>query len=207
MSIFTLFVVTFVTLFSCLLHTSTTSTNLLFISAQQPATTTSPECICKKTCEGPRDPLTPDAVFEVSIWNPVAFDRYAFRRAVGTRAANSQWAVVDKGQFNSSFRFSFTPYYATIMSSDKVCRTLNQPLFLDSFFTCCLQNTTVTEAPSSEDTSTTTRSSHMVQLIICWVSIGLASLYLIVKRSKEKTKDFAMDSALDLATQKDDDEE
>ena len=162
--------------------------------------------MCNSTCEGTDDPLDENFGFTVSLAT-YRFNRYTFRRAVGLKLVYNQFAVVDKEVDSSSFTFGFTPREAGKLTSKQVCAALDVE-FLSNLYSCCLRNTT-TDAPtlSVEDLAAQEIASHRTQLIVCWISIAAATVYLVYLTKKNTTtKDSAMEMALDLATQKDDDE-
>lgn len=185
------------------------------VDAQLPTFTTSttttktrpPWCqTCNYTCQGTDEPLTSDFVFRVNI-HPNLFSRASFRNNVGYKLVYNRYALLDKEIKDGSFSFGFTPNYAIRLTSNKVCAGLEED-FLFRNWACCLRNYTepiITQSP--EDLAAQEEASHRNQLIACWVSIVGGMVYLAIQAKKQSgAKDYAMESAMDLATQRDDDE-
>jgi len=177
-----------------------------FSTTSTTTTTTNPDCLCNTTCEGTWDKLNENFAFTVNVFSS-RFSRYTFRRAVGRRLVNNQYALIDKEVTPDTYTFGFRPSDAQKLSSQQVCDSLD-PSFLATQYSCCLRNQT-TEAPtlSPEEIAANEAASHRTQLIICWISIAGATVYLVYITKKNSTqKDSVLETALDLATQKDEDE-
>jgi hypothetical protein len=139
--------------------------------------------------------------------DPFYFSRYNFRNNIGFKLVYNRYALLDKEIKDGSFSFGFTPNYAIRLTSNQVCRGLQQDFLLQNY-ACCLRNYTepiLTQSP--EDLAAQQQASHRTQLIVCWATIGAGMVYLAIQMKKQSgAKDYALENAMDLATQKDDDE-
>lgn len=205
-SFFCLLLILTFTLLSSVNNVMMTIVDAQFTTTTRPTPTPNPLCLCNFTCQGTNNLLDENFAFTIN-YSSSLFNRYNFRRAVGLRLAYNQFAVIDKQSDLFSFTFGFRPADAMKLTSNRVCRDLDS-VFLASQHACCLRNFTnpATDSPM-QSSQASEGTPHQTQLIVCWITIVAATGYLIYMTKKNSApRDSALELALDLATQQDDDE-
>lgn len=172
-----------------------------------------PVCLnCSALCENTTDPLTVESVFHVNTTS-VLFSRYSFRRILTRILGITQYSILDNKIAPGSYSFSFSPTEISrgVLTNDKVCAV---PLWeLRAGHTCCLSNAVkrkgVEETETAEQAAQRARQMHQKKLIAAWVilAVSTACVVLLWHRDRKDVKDSALESAMDLAEQRDDDED